>query len=215
MADPQPTKKHGCLFYLGIIAVISLVMLALGAFFGLRYAKGLIGRLTEAEPAHLPTMQLPEAQMFQLHDRVDTFREGVRDGEVVAPLALSADELNALIETDPAFASLKNRLYVSIDGSQLGAQISFPAEQLGLVRLRGRYINAIGTFHAAITNDQLEITAETLSVKGEPVPRNVMREVTSENLAAKFNEDPRASVGLKKLQAIEVKDGKLIIVPKK
>jgi len=215
MTDSQQKRPRGCLFYVCLAAAISVVMLGVGAFFGLRYAHSLVNQLTGTQPAPLPTVQLPQAQMFQLHDRVDTFRDGVRDGDPTEPLALSADELNALIETDPSFAALKNHLYVTIDGSQLGAQISFPAEDLGLVRLRGRYVNATGVFEAALTNGELRITAESLSVRGEPIPRNIMREVAAENLADKFNQDPRAAAGLKKLQAIEVKDGKMIIVPKK
>jgi hypothetical protein len=42
-----------------------------------------------------------------------------------------------------------------------------------------------------------------------------MREVAAENLADRFNQDPKAAVGIKKLQAIQVQDGKLVIVPKK
>lgn len=215
MADLQQKRKKGCLFYGGITGAVLLVVLLLGAYFGLRYAKGLVSQLTDTQPVKLPTVQLPEAQLYQLHDRVDTFREGVRDGDAVAPLELSADELNALIETDPALRILKNHLFVSIDGDQLRAQISFPAEDLGLVRLRGKYVNATGVFDAALTNAELRITAESLTVKGKPLPRNIMREVAAENLADRFNQDPRTSVGLKKLQAIQVKDGKLIIVPKK
>jgi hypothetical protein len=215
MADSQPKPRKGCLFYLGIIAAISLVMLALGAFFGLRYAKGMVNQLTDAQPVQLPTVQLPEAQMFQLHDRVTTFREGVRDGDAVEPLELSADELNALIETDPMLARLKNHLFVIINSNQLSAQISFRAEDVGLMRLQGRYVNATGVFDVAIRTNELQITADSLSVRGKLVPRNIMREVSAENLADRFNQDPKVSVGLRKLQAIEVKDGKLIIVPKK
>jgi hypothetical protein len=153
--------------------------------------------------------------MFQLKDRVDTFRDAVKAGEATEPLELTGDELNALIATDPAFASLKNHLYVSINGSELSAKISFRAEDLGLVRLRGRYVNADGVFDVRLANDELRIMAETLTVRGKPVPRNIMREVARENLADKFNQDPKASAGLKKLQAIEVKDGKLVIVAKK
>lgn len=215
MADPQPKPRKGCLFYLGIIAVISLVMLALGAFFGLRYAKTLVNQLTDAQPMRLPTVQLSEAQMFQLHDRVTTFRDGVRDGDAVEPLELSADELNALIETEPMMRPLKDHLFVMINSNQLSAQISFRAEDVGLMRLQGRYVNAIGVFDVAIRTNELQITADSLSVRGKLVPRNIMREVSAENLADRFNQDPKVSAGLKKLQAIEVKDGKLIIVPKK
>jgi hypothetical protein len=215
MADTQRKRGRGCLFYVLLAAAILVVMLALGAFFGLRYAHGLVNRLTDAQPATLPTVQLPETRMFQLHDKVDTFRDSVRDGDPTPPLELSSDELNALIETDPAFAVVKNHLFVTITNSQLSAQISFRAEDLGLPRLRGRYVNATGIFHVAIATNELQITAVSLSVRGEPIPRNIMREVAAENLADKFNQDPKASAAIQKLQSIEVKDGKLIVTPKK
>jgi hypothetical protein len=215
MADSQPKPKRGCLFYVGIIAVISLLMLGVGAFFGLRYAKGLVNQLTDAQPMRLPTTQLPEAQMFQLHDRVATFRDGVRDGDPVEPLELSADELNALIATDPALVTVRGHLFVTINSNQLSAQISFPAEDIGLIRLQGRYINATGVFDVLIQTNELHIIAESLSVRGKPVPRNIMKEVQAVNLAERFNRDPKASAGLRKLQAIDVKDGKLVIAAKK
>jgi hypothetical protein len=215
MADQQQKRKRGCLFYGGITGAVLLFVLLLGAYFGIHYARGMVNQLTDTQPMQLPTVQLPDVQLFQLHDRVDTFRESVRDGDAVAPLELSADELNALIETDPSMAALKNHLFVSITNSELRAQISFRAEDLGMVQLRGRYINANGVFDVGLTNGELRIRADWLNVKGRPVPRNIMREIARENLADKFNSDPRAAAGLKRLQAIEVKNGKLIIVPKK
>jgi hypothetical protein len=215
MAEALQKRRRGCLFFVLVAGAISVVMLAFGAYFGLRYAHQLVNRLTDAQAAVLPTVQLPETRMFQLHDKVDTFRDAVRDGEVTAPLELSAEELNALIGSDPAFKVLKNHLFVMIEGSQLSAQISFRAEDLGLMRLQGRYVNATGNFHVAMKTNELWITAQSLAVRGEPIPRNIMREVAAENLAERFNDDPRAAAGLKKIDSIEVKDGKLVIVPKK
>jgi hypothetical protein len=215
MADPKPKRKRGCFFYGAMTAAVLLLVLALGAFLGLCYAKGLVNKLTDTKPMPLPTVHLSQVQMFQLRDRVDTFKEDVRDGEATEPLELSADELNALIETDPSMTLLRNHLFVAIDGSQLHAQISFPAEDLGMVQLRGRYINANGVFNVGLTNQELTITAESLDVKGKPLPRNIMREVTVVNLADRFNQNPKSAAGLRKIQAIEVKGSKLILVPKK
>lgn len=215
MAEPQVPQKRGCLFNALIAVSIMVIVLVIGAFLGLRYAKGVVGNLTDAQPMTLPTVRLPDAQMFELHDRVETFQENVRDGQATEPLELSADELNALIETDPAMAALKNHLFVSISSNQLSAQISFPAEDLGMVRLKGRYVNAKGLFDVALTNEELHVTAESLVIKGKPVPRNIMRQITAENLADRFNQDPKTGAGLRKLKAIEVKDGKLVIVAKK
>lgn len=192
-----------------------IIVLVIGAFFGLRYAKGVVGNLTDAQPMTLPTVHLADAQMFELHDRVETFQENVRDGQATDPLELSADELNALIETDPGLAALKNHLFVYISSNQLSAKISFPAEDLGMIRLKGRYVNADGVFDVALTNQELHVTAESLVIKGKPVPRNIMRQITAENLADRFDQDPKTAAGLRKLQAIDVKDGKLVIVAKK
>ena len=200
------------MFY-GALAGTVVVVVLLGVYLGFHYAKGVVNQLTDTTPMPLPSTHLPEARMFELHDRVDTFRDAVRDDEATGPLTLSADELNALIATDPALASLKNHIYVSIDGKQLQAQISFPAEELGLDALRGRYINASGVFDVTLADGQLRVTAESLSAKGKAVPRHVMRRIAAQNLAGRFNEDPRAAAGLKKIRSIEVKDGKLIITP--
>jgi hypothetical protein len=215
MTDAPRKPKKGCLFYLLLVGAVSIVVLLFGAYLGVRYAKKLVNQLTDAQPMRLPTVQLPEAQMFQLHDRVDSFREAVRDGDPAPPLALSPDELNALIETDPAMEALKNHLFVSITNSELHAQISFPAEDLGFDALRGRYINATGVFDVAVTNGALGITAESLMTKGKPIPRHIMRQIATQNLATKFNQDPHATAGLNKIQSVEVKDGKLVITPKK
>lgn len=215
MAEPQQIRRRGCLFYVLLVGVISVIVLVIGGFFGLRYARSLVDKLTDTQPMTLPTVKLPEEQMFQLRDRVTTFRESVRDGDATEPLELTADELNALIETDPSLNALKNHLFVTINSNQLSSLVSFRAEDLGLVRLQGRYINADGIFNVGITNQELNIIAEALTVKGQPLPRNIMREITAQNLAEKLNSDPRAAAGLKKLQSVEVKDGKLVITPKK
>ena len=167
MADLQPKREAR---FLTKTIWVTLIAVAISVVLGLLYAKSVVNKLTDAQPATLPTVQLPEIHMFQLHDRVDTFRDSVRDGDPTTPLALSADELNALIETDPAFSVLKNHLFVTINGSELGAQISFPAEDLGMVRLRGRFVNAAGVFDVGLTNNELNVMVESLSVKGKPLP---------------------------------------------
>jgi hypothetical protein len=103
MTDPQQKRRRGCLFYAGLTGAILLLVVLLGAYFGLRYAKGLVNQLTDTHPAQLPTVQMPETQLFQLHDRVDTFRQAVRDGDATAPLELSSDDLNTLIQTFTSF----------------------------------------------------------------------------------------------------------------
>jgi len=213
MADSQ--AKHGKNSFLNKTIWVTLIVVAVSVVLGLLYAKSVVNQLTDAQAAKLPTVQLPEIRMFQLHDRVDTFRDSVRDGDPTSPLALTADELNALIETDSAFAALKDHLFVMINSNELSAQISFPAEDLGLVRLRGRFVNATGVFDVGLTNNELNVMVEALSVKGKPLPTHIMRQILGRNLAEKLNQDPKTVAGLKKLKSIEVKDGKLVVTARK
>jgi hypothetical protein len=212
MIEQQAKKPgRGCLFYGGLVGGVLLFVILVGAFIGLRYAKSLVNQLTDTKPLALPTVTLSEAQMNQLHDRIGRFEDDIKDGVPTPPLQLTAEELNALIQTEPDMASLKDHLYVTIDGSQLRAQMSFPAEQIGLRALRGRFINAEGNFKVSLYNNELRVAAETLTAKGKPVPEHIMRQVRTQNLAADLNKNPQAAEGLKKIRNVEVKDGKLFV----
>lgn len=213
MADSQPKRAPNP--FKGKTLLVLLAIVVVSAILGVLYAKSVVNKLTDPQPATLPTVHLPEIKMFQLHDRVDTFREDVKNGDPTPPLALSGDEINALIETDPAFAALKNHLFVMIHSNELSARISFPAEDLGLARLRGRYVNATGVFDVGLTNRELNVMAESLMVKGKPLPEHFMRQIMGRNLAERLNQDPKTAAGLSKLKSIEVKDGKLVVTAKK
>jgi len=215
MTEPQTKKPaRGCLFYTVIVGVFLVIVLLIGAYFGLRYARGIVSQLTDTQPMPLPTVELPADELGRLRERVDDFRTAVQDEQPIAPLALTGTEVNALIATDPDMAPLRNHVFVSIEGDRLGLQVSILAADIGLESLRGRYVNATGTFAVSLKTNTLQITAETLSAKGKPLPEHVMRQIRGENLAQKLNENPRVAAGLRKIRDIQVKDGKLIIVPK-
>lgn len=215
MTEQGTKPRRGCLFYTLVIGAIVGVMLLAGAIAGGFYAKRVIGQLTDTQPMTLPKVQLSDEQMDKLRDRVENFRDAVREGKPTPPLELTADELNALIENDPDLIAFRNHLYVTLEGDRLQAQMSFPAEDLGLDALRGKYVNATGVFAVALKNGLLYIRADSLSAKGKPLPAHVMRQLSMRNLADKFNNDGRAKVALAKLEDVRVENGKLVIVPKK
>ena len=56
------------------------------------------------------------------------------------PLMLSAEDLNALLQTDLDFEAMKGKLYVTaIHDGQVTAHISVPMEEAGLPMFKGRY----------------------------------------------------------------------------
>lgn len=207
--EQQPKRRRGCLFYGCLISsILALVILTAPV---LVYLK--ILNMFDTKPAALPTLDMSDADMQQVRQRVDAFRNDVRSAHSTQPLSLSANEINALIATDPNLKALKGKVYVSIDNSQVTGQVSVPTSDVGLGFFKHRYINGSGAFNIALTNGTLFLSLQNLSIKGQPLREKYMQQVRGQNLAQGLNDDPKASAGLSKLKSIEVKDGKLIIVP--
>jgi hypothetical protein len=189
-------------------------MLLAGALAGFRIFKKTLNDFTDTSPVTLPTVKMSPDEMAQVRRRVDEFRTAVRGGLPAPPLTLTSDEINALIATDPDLQALKGKLYVTIEGDQIKGQVSVPVEEAGLPMFRGRYLNGSGIFNLSLHNGILRLTAQTVSVKGKPLPEVYLQNIRKQNLAKKINSEPRASVALDHLESIDVKDGKIVIVPK-
>ena len=85
----------------------------------------------------LPPVRLSRPEIDQLQQRIDKYRQAVRQGKPTEPLKFTADELNALIATDPDLKPLKEKLYVTLSGNQIEGQLSVPMETVGLVSIQG------------------------------------------------------------------------------
>lgn len=215
MPEPSTIKpRHGCLFYGCITGVVCLVAILLALLMGLHQLRRMLNQYTATQPVALPSVQMTPAQINRVERRWETFRDAVRSSRNPIPLELSSDEINALLANDPDFIGLRGKLYVQLEGSQLRGQVSVPMEQLGLVLFRGRYLNGTGLFALSFQNGLLRVIPQELWVKGKPLPRVYMERIRSQNLAAQANENARSSVALNRIQSMEVRDSKLLIVPK-
>ncbi len=214
MADQPTTKaRRGCLFYGCITGVVCLVAILVAFLLGLHLFKKMLNEFTDTQPMPLPSVQMPAAQVEQVQRHVDAFREALRAGKTPPALELSSDEINALIANDPEFQGLRGKLYVTLEGDKAKGQLSVPMSHIGLPLFHGRYLNGAGTLSVSFQNGNLRITPQEILVKGKPLPRVYMERIRSENLAAQANNDPRSAEALGRLQSIEIKDGKLVIVP--
>jgi hypothetical protein len=215
MNEPTPPKqRRGCFFYGCLSGVVCLVAILVAFLLGLYQVKRMLNFYTDTRPVALPSVQMPPAELEQLKRRIEEFTDAVRTGRPTQPLSLSADELNAMIGSDPNLARVKGKLYVTLEGDRLKGQISLPMDDLGLPFFRGRYLNGTGIFAIGLHNGELLVTPDSLVVKGKPLPGVYMDKIRSQNLAASLSNNPRASVALNHLQDIRVTDGKLILVPK-
>jgi hypothetical protein len=213
MDEPQKKSGRGCLFYAGIVAVVIFAAVLLAAYMGYRYFRNLLTQYTDPAPITLPVVQMSAEDAQRARDRIQNFLRAVDEGKANEPLTITADEMNAVIQTDPKL-DLKGHFYVSLEQNRVNAQVSVPAEWL-LRGLRGRYFNGSGTFAVSLRDGTLRVEPEALTAKGKPVPGNFMRNIRGQNMAQKYQADPKTRQTLEKLESIEIDDGKLTITPKK
>lgn len=218
MIDETVKPRRGCFFYGCVISLVLLLLLAIAGLVAVHYAKkaltGVINNYTETQAMALPAVRMSPADFDALKKRIAAFQEGVKADRPMPPLALTADEINALIASGPDKHSLKGKLYVSFDDGRVKGELSLPLGDLGWKMVRGRYLNGSGTFDVSLRNGALSISPQSIVVKGRPVPEIYMKGIRNQNFAAAITNQPDATSVLQGLQELQVKDNKLVIVPK-
>ena len=214
MTDAAAKPRRGCFFY-GCITGLVLLVIVLGALMvGLHYVRKMVNQLTDSQPMELPTVQMSQGEMDKLKQRFEAFQKAVRKQRPTEPLVLAADDINALIANGSERQALKGKLYVGLEGDQIKGEVSVPLREIGLSVFRGRYLNGSATFNLSFTNGVLSVAPQTIIVKGRPVPEVYMQEIRKQNLAAGFTNEPATAAVLQALEGIQVKEGKLVVVPK-
>ena len=213
-AESPAKRRRGCLFYGCLTGTLGLVAILLALLLGLHELKKMIARYTDTQPMPLPTVQMSPQDLEQVQRRIESFKDAVRSGRPTPPLELNADELNAMIGSEPKLKEVRGKLYLTPQDSHLKGQISFPLERTGLPLLKGRYLNGTAVFSVSLQNGNLSVTPDLILVRGKPLPWVYMNKLRQQNLAANVNDDPQASVALNRLQNILIKDGKLSLVAK-
>ena len=218
MNEQPPKARRGCLFYGCLSGLVLLLVLAICGLIAVHYAKvkltALVNEYTDAQPMTLPTVQMSAADLDKLKKRFTEFEDAVRAGRPAPPLALTADEINALVASGKDQTWVKGKVYVSFDGNRVKGELSVPLNDLGWKMFRNRYLNGTGTFNVSLQNGVLFVAPQTITVKGKPVPEMYMQGIRNANFAAALTNQPNAVAVLQHLQNLEVKDGKLIVTPK-
>jgi len=211
MTDQSNSKGRGCFFYGCIVALVLFVLLAVVAgtatYFGYRALKNLALQYTDTTVMPLPKVELPQAELERMQARFNAFNADVKAGRPVAPLVLTGNEINALINHSPGMAQVKDHVHVAIEGDQVKGEVSLPLDWFWMLGLKGRYLNGSGVFRVALQNGQLRVQADSLVVKGRALPEPFMAELRKQNLAEGVAKDADATAAIQKLESIEIKNG--------
>jgi hypothetical protein len=216
---PEPSeapKQRGCLFYgciiASILALLMVVAIGLVFYLGYRFLNQAVEEWTSTAPRELSKVEMPPEKRQALKDRVEAFRKAVEAGTPTEPLVLTSDDLNALIEEDP---KLKGKIYVTLEGEKVKGQISFPLEGLQWSMFKGRYLNGEADLKASLKDGILIVTLESFEVNGKRPPENFIAQLRQRNLAEDAYNNPKQAEMLRKVESMEIKDGKIIIALKR
>lgn len=226
--DAEP-RGRGCLFYGCVTAIVLSVLLALGlalsALVAYRTMIKYRDMYTALQPVPLPKLQLSDPERKQVVDRASAFREAVEAGKDAEPLALTGDDLNALIQQEP---ELKDRVFLALEGDRIKAKVSVPLDELSDVSLvKGRFFNGEADVKLRLRNGSLKIEAVSMLVDGKPLPGIVRDVITKSNIFLGDDDDEdeeddrddpeferRLKGMLRHVASIEVKDGVMIVTPR-
>ncbi len=226
---PSPYPRSGgtgrTCFIIGAVGCLSLtvvgVILVVILFFTFRSLIGtVVEEFTDTQPVELPQVTLTQAEMSEVRDRVERFKQALRDGVPAEPLVLSGEEITAWVQTDPAWAPLKGKIYFSIEGDNLRGQVSVPLDALKDFpmiggKVQGRYFNGSATFDVFLTGGILYVHLVDAEVKGKTIPEEARAPLRAENLAQDLQvNQPEIAELVGKLERIEIKDGLMTLVPK-
>lgn len=223
MANPAPAparKGRGCFFYGCLISACLALVMILCAFFAYRFAMSKLNQFlddyTDSVPMDLPVTKITDDQMKQLQKRVKAFEDAIQGHVNEGALTLTGEELNALICNADSLTVAKGHVYVSLESNEIRGKISLPMEKVvrvPLLKSKGRYLNGTGVLKASITNGQLNVCIDSLTVRNKPIGESFMTGLRQQNFAHDFNNETNATV-IGNINSLEIKGDKLIIKSK-
>lgn len=211
---PRQPRNWSCCLWGCLIAFIFLILITIAlVLVGRSTLTALRENWTSPEPQELPTLTIEEPALDELVARVDAFADHVEHGEPSAPLVLSQDEINALIQHHPDWRDLHDKVYVEIEDGLIKGRVNFPLD--GIPLMSGRYFHGTATFDVGLEDGRLEVYVDSAEVNGEPLPDEFMAAIRQENLAQEYTRDnAEAREIVDRLESIRIEDDKLVITPK-
>ncbi len=205
--EPPPRRQAGmgCLGKGCLILVAFVVLLALAFTGGTIYAvRHLRGTFFAKENVQLPPNTSTEQEQQLALANWKLFERSAR-AHAQARIEMTADELNALIASEP---KLRSKAHVSIDNDTVRLQLSFPLDDVRW--LRGHYVNGECSVQSAPNKEPTEARITHVVLNGHVVDDAALTwryPWSLRGFLAKWVEDDD-------LKSFEVRDGKVILETK-
>jgi hypothetical protein len=118
----------------------------------------------------------------------------------------------------------QHHIYLQPEGSELKAFISLPldqfkpwqefAQRMGGTNYSGRYLNGIVYTALAVTNGLLEVKPRQMEIRGQPLPKEFIKQFPWKTVTQPVNENTNFRSALRQVEKIEIADGKVRVTVK-
>ena len=203
---PPPQRGMGCFAKGCLILTVFLIILAIafvgGSYLAIRYLRSEYFPTTNVQ---LSMSMATEQEQKTVRARWDAFEKAARAGRP-ARIELTADDLNALIDSEP---KLRGKAHVSIDNNVGHLQVSIPITEAKW--LRGHYINAECNVQSAADGTPADARITLIVVNGRSVGEEVLRwQYRSWSLRGYISDWSNDN----NLERFEIEDGKVMLQTK-
>ncbi len=166
---PPPQRGMGC-FAKGCLTLFALIVLLVAAFIGGSYwaVRHLRDHYSSPASASLPPTALTREQIEQTRSEWDAFKNAA-DQHRRARIELTADEVNALIASEPDW---RGKAFVTINGDAGHVSLSIPIGEISW--LKGRFLNGECTVRAAPSRRPADAKITNIVLAGNRVSDEVL-----------------------------------------
>lgn len=202
-------KKSGCrscLIWLACIFLGLALVVGVAVYLGYRQATKFMDQFAQKSPLALSSVPYSQAELQAVKHRIDGFLVGARAGRTNLQLALSANDLNALV----ADSWYSNRVRVSFTSNVMQGQFSIPFEQLGMPLFSGRYLNGSGTIAVGCSAGTLAINIEDFTVNGTKLPAHYLDWIRKQNFAHGIGTNEVTKESLQRIAKVGVRNEHLV-----
>lgn len=203
--EPPPDRHGvGCFVKGCSILVVFAILLGLSFVAGYYFAQKHEYFSSHHEP--LPISHATVEEENAIRARWNTFEKAAKANEP-ARIELSADDINALIASEPR---LSGNAYVAIDDGTAHLQISMPLAKGRW--FRGRYVNAQCSVQPGSNGKPQDVRITSIMINGRPVGEEVLE--WRYGRLPSFRSFIANWLGETNLKTLEIADGKVILESK-
>ena len=208
----QPIKKKRKWWVYALIALGALVVLVISVVVGLAlYFNSLVKTYAQNQPIAFPQVDTSKEAMKQLRERFAAFQLGLttRRG-AVQPFELTPEDLDVSVAN---MAGLKDRMHFVVENNQLKAKFCFPMDNPKQSKDKARFLNGEATVKLKLENGFLNASVGSITANGKPLPTWMASRIQKQNLVDFFNRNYDTLEFFQNLDAIEVRDGAVVLTP--